>query len=154
MGHTEQTGREYYAIEPFRFSSPSNVIAQHFQASLLWHRLLELDSDEVLDVNTVENCLQSARTKDLRQEFEKDQLEMANIEPIEVMGMIYGENPTYRGQQEKLIRSIFSRAEQSLVAIMATSEGKSLAFFAPALLFCNKLTLVITPMRALIENHG
>lgn len=55
---------------------------------------------------------------------------------------------TFRGQQETVIRSVLDRRDT--FAIMPTGAGKSLCFQLPAVLSKDKVTLVITPLLALM----
>jgi superfamily II DNA or RNA helicase/predicted Zn-ribbon and HTH transcriptional regulator len=140
FGHSAETARRHYGIDiDLDPGSTEDRVTGFHRASVAWHRYVGLDSPLPLSEHArdrVRDRVVSLQGTDWRQ----------------LLCKLTGKDCYFKPGQKEAIDRI-NRREHELVIVMGTGAGKSLLFMLPAFAMGpTGLTIVVSPLRALIED--
>jgi hypothetical protein len=152
--HPPKTGNQYYgnAIN-FKKGLTDAGLQEYHRVSKMWHRLIRPKrSISILNPrkharaysNVIGTSLikrMDIRNKPLRHFYQWD---MAEVE--EILRQFYGPEATWRSANQKLAMQQVVKGTSQVIAILATSEGKSLLYQLPTQLKNAVITVVLVPL--------
>lgn len=134
-----------WILDP-RFADFSALVREwggEFRDFQFWSRKEDFQSD----LNDIQKFIQGPVIKDSELDLKRSKEIMANV--------FLGEGGNWYEEQEPYLDEIIPRHTDIMVSL-PTGNGKSLLFQAPALLnscFTNRATIVVTPLKALMEDQ-
>ncbi|MGC0591129.1 DEAD/DEAH box helicase, partial [Salmonella enterica] len=151
-GHGTHVAGMIYARELQQGNFGTAARRDQFRAiSRQWHRFLGFGAEDCGGAEAGRrrrrDPFEGAREEARFRRF--SQLQQVNIGGQ--LRMMMGEKAEFRGQQEKVIRSIM-RGEGPIVQIAGTGMGKSLSFMLPAYCSPEGTTIVVVPLVSLRED--
>jgi superfamily II DNA helicase RecQ len=155
FGHGTRIGGFMYGRDLMEAPNQTMSEREAFRrVSVEWHRFLQFASTQEMDAGiTYAMGLQAtAVSPEIRQQQQRRWEILRNADLQQGLREMFGDpSATFRGGQQEILQAIIQR-RSPIVAIQATSFGKSLLFMLPAAMSPHGMRIVVVPLVSLQEN--